>query len=70
MRFLAVALGLVLSTMTTAEAAELKLIAGGSLAGLFRELGPQFEKASGHRLTIHFDSYSPSSERSSGAARS
>jgi molybdate transport system substrate-binding protein len=56
MKPLAVALGLVLSTMTTIEAAELKLIAGGSLAGLFRELGPEFEKASGHKLTIHFDS--------------
>ncbi len=42
--------------MTAAEAAELKLIAGGSLAGLFKELGPQFEKATGHRLAIHFDS--------------
>jgi molybdate transport system substrate-binding protein len=56
MKYLAVVLGLGLSTMTPIEAAELKLIAGGSLAGLFRELGPQFEKASGHRLTINFDS--------------
>jgi molybdate transport system substrate-binding protein len=56
MKELAVVLGLALSMMTTAEAAELKLIAGGSLAGLFGELGPQFEKATGHRLAIHFDS--------------
>jgi molybdate transport system substrate-binding protein len=43
--------------MTRAIAiAELKLIAGGSLAGLFKELGPLFEKASGHTLSIHFDS--------------
>lgn len=56
MKELAVALGLALSMMTAAEAAELKLIAGGSLAGLFGELGPQFEKATGHRLAIHFDS--------------
>jgi len=42
--------------MTTTQASELKLIAGGSLAGLFNELGPQFEKASGHKLSIHFDS--------------
>src|ERR1022692_4671067 len=34
------------------KAAELKVLAGGSLTGL----GPQFEKATGHRLTIHFDS--------------
>jgi molybdate transport system substrate-binding protein len=56
MKELAVVLSLALSMMTAAEAAELKLIAGGSLAGLFGELGPQFEKATGHRLAIHFDS--------------
>jgi molybdate transport system substrate-binding protein len=42
--------------VTTASASELKLIAGGSLAGLFRELGPLFEKASGYTLSIHLDS--------------
>jgi molybdate transport system substrate-binding protein len=42
--------------LTAASVSELKLIAGGSLAGLFRELGPLFEKASGHSLSIHFDS--------------
>jgi molybdate transport system substrate-binding protein len=56
MKNLAVVLSLALSMMTAAEAAELKLIAGGSLAGLFGELGPQFEKATGHTLAIHFDS--------------
>jgi molybdate transport system substrate-binding protein len=56
MKELAVVLSLALSMMTAAEAAELKLIAGGSLAGLFGELGPQFEKATGHKLAIHFDS--------------
>ena len=55
-RIIAMALGMVMATMTHAQASELKLIAGGSLAGLFKELGPQFEKASGHRLSIHFDS--------------
>jgi molybdate transport system substrate-binding protein len=45
-----------MAMMTTTSASELKLIAGGSLAGLFRELGPMFEKASGHTLSIHFDS--------------
>jgi molybdate transport system substrate-binding protein len=45
-----------MAAMTTASASELKLIAGGSLAGLFKELGPRFEKASGHTLSIHFDS--------------
>jgi molybdate transport system substrate-binding protein len=56
MRHIAVILGLALSTMTTVQASKLKLIAGGSLTGLFRELGPQFEKTTGHTLSIHFDS--------------
>lgn len=56
MKRIAVALGLMMATMTASSASELKLIAGGSLAPLFRELGPQFEKASGHTLSIHFDS--------------
>ena len=42
--------------MSATSVSELKLIAGGSLAGLFKELGPLFEKASGHSLSIHFDS--------------
>ena len=42
--------------MTAVQASELKLIAGGSLTGLFSELGPQFEKATGHKLSIHFNS--------------
>jgi molybdate transport system substrate-binding protein len=42
--------------VTANSASELKLIAGGSLAGLFKELGPLYEKASGHTLSIHFDS--------------
>ena len=51
-------LGLVLAMSSTADvrAAELKLVAGGSLVPLFKQLGPQFEKASGHKLSIHFDS--------------
>jgi len=39
-----------------ATANELKVIVGGSLTALLSELGPQFEKASGHKLSIHFDS--------------
>jgi molybdate transport system substrate-binding protein len=56
MKRIAIALGLMMATMTASRASELKLIAGGSLAPLFRELGPQFENASGHTLSIHFDS--------------
>jgi molybdate transport system substrate-binding protein len=42
--------------VTATSASELKLIAGGSLAGLFKELGPLFERTSRHSLSIHFDS--------------
>src|ERR1700739_3315277 len=42
--------------MAAVVAEEIKLIAGGSLVGLFKQLGPQFESASGHTLSIHFDS--------------
>jgi molybdate transport system substrate-binding protein len=50
-------LGLAL-VMSSADlkAAELRVLAGGSLTGPLNELRPQFEKATGHRLTIHFDS--------------
>jgi molybdate transport system substrate-binding protein len=49
-------LGLALVLSSMAEAAELKVLAGGSMTGPLNELGPQFERASGHRLVIHFDS--------------
>jgi len=42
--------------MTTAETNELKVIAGGSITALLNELAPQFEMASGQKLSIHFDS--------------
>ena len=48
--------GMVLLPVAAAKAAELRVIAGGSITGLLNELGPQFEKASGHKLSIHFDS--------------
>jgi molybdate transport system substrate-binding protein len=38
------------------HATELKVLAGGSMTGPLNELGPQFERASGHKLVIHFDS--------------
>src|ERR1700716_856735 len=49
-------LALVMPPMTDLQAAELKILAGGSMTGSLNELGPQFERASGHKLTIHFDS--------------
>jgi len=39
-----------------AQAAELKVIAGGSMTAPLNQLSPEFEKATGHKLTIHFDS--------------
>jgi molybdate transport system substrate-binding protein len=47
---------LVVLPMTDLRAAELQVLAGGSMAGLMNELAPQFERASGHKLVIHFDS--------------
>jgi molybdate transport system substrate-binding protein len=49
-------LGLALVLSPMAEAAELKILAGGSMTGPLNELAPPFERATGHKLTIHFDS--------------
>jgi molybdate transport system substrate-binding protein len=49
-------LGLALVGSPMAEAAELKVLAGGSMTGPLNQLGPEFERASGHKLVIHFDS--------------
>jgi molybdate transport system substrate-binding protein len=52
----ALILGLALVLPTVAKAAELKILAGGSIAGPLNELKAQFERDSGHKLTVHFDS--------------
>jgi molybdate transport system substrate-binding protein len=49
-------LGLALVGSPMVEAAELMVLAGGSMTGPLNQLGPEFERASGHKLTIHFDS--------------
>ena len=49
-----IALVLVMSPNT--HAAELKMIAGGSMTGPLKQIAPQFEAATGHKLSIHFDS--------------
>jgi molybdate transport system substrate-binding protein len=46
----------VMSPIADLRAAELKVLAGGSMTGPLNELGPQFERASGRKVTIHFDS--------------
>jgi molybdate transport system substrate-binding protein len=38
------------------QAAELKVIAGGSMTASLNRIAPEFEKATGHTLSIHFDS--------------
>lgn len=45
----------VLSAGDGAHADELRVLAGGSLRSVLTELAPQFEKATGHKLVIHFD---------------
>lgn len=45
----------VLSPIGGADAAELKVLAGGSLRSVLTELEPEFERATGHKLSIHFD---------------
>jgi molybdate transport system substrate-binding protein len=51
---LGLALGLL--PMSALHAAELKVLAGGSMTGVLNDLAPPFERASGHTLVIHFDS--------------
>jgi molybdate transport system substrate-binding protein len=49
-------LALVLAPVARLQAAELKVLAGGSMTAVLNELAPPFERASGHKLIIHFDS--------------
>ena len=47
-------LALVLSPVADMQAAELQVLAGGGITGPLRELGPQFESASDHKLVFRF----------------
>src|SRR4029434_36531 len=47
-------LALVLSPTANVQAAELRVLAGGAMAGLFREPAAQFEGVSGHKLILRF----------------
>ena len=56
MKMLLLGLALVLPAAAKLQAAELKVLAGGSMTSVLNELGPQFERATGNKLVIHFDS--------------
>ena len=47
-------LAIVVAPAASANAAELKVLAGGSITASLKEIGPMFEKATGHRLDITF----------------
>jgi molybdate transport system substrate-binding protein len=49
-------LAIALSSIAASQAADLKVLAGGSLTVVLGELSPQFEKATGHKLLIEFGS--------------
>ena len=47
---------LAMAAAPSLHAAELKMIAGGSMTASINAIAPEFEKATGHRLVSHFDS--------------
>jgi molybdate transport system substrate-binding protein len=53
---IAAAVGVVMAMAPVAavKAAELKVLAGGSMTASLKELGPRFEKATGHKLDMTF----------------
>jgi len=54
MRRIVTLLAFACATLAAADAAELKVIAGGSMTASLKELAPKFEAASGHKLDLTF----------------
>jgi molybdate transport system substrate-binding protein len=54
--FTSVLSGVLAMSATSLHAAELKVIAGGSMTASMKSIAPAFEKATGHKLVSHFDS--------------
>ena len=50
----ALSLAIAMSPIAAATAAELKVLAGGSMTASLKELGPRFEKTTGHKLDLTF----------------
>jgi molybdate transport system substrate-binding protein len=50
----AATVGLAMTLASNASAAELTVLAGGSMTASLKDLGPRFERATGHKLTIRF----------------
>jgi len=44
-----------LVSVTAVQAAEIKILSSNGVTAVMKELGPEFERASGHRIAIHFD---------------
>lgn len=45
---------ILLAQGAVADAAEIKVVAGAATTGVLTELGPQFERATGHKVVIQF----------------
>ena len=50
----AVGFTMLLTQGAAATAAEVNVMAGNALAGVLGELGPQFERATGHKLVMQY----------------
>lgn len=53
-RAVTISIVMLLTHVLSAQAAELKVLAGGAISGVLDELGPQFERATGHKLVIQY----------------